>query len=544
MKAISPAFIGILYSLLSESAAFAPSTLRAKGQIGSAIGKGHKFRSAALYAKSSDGRRSRFSDTQESRTCIRNFLTQRSIQSFMFLLKEMRDPHTNDWIEDLLGANNLLSYHGSGALNLENFPVWDSVFTEMISREPDVVHVEIRSKVQGRQSKDKPFGEYEAPQAGAWTGKDYLKNIKSTNTAGDSPSSELRGPGVRSYADSMSGGGVVQKYIPPPPKAPLVGNDYLSSMTPVKAEPEHSKIEAKDEAPQLQSKPEPAEEQKSITIEIDIDPPSLANRLLTVRSKIGQEWASDLELMLSVNEKIIPSYNARKKEAREREERSVKMDADDFNAEEDRDIKSIEPGAESSGGFNFGRRSVQTFERGTVYLVNNHPSFNNPLSTPLRSSSFDLLFLLSTQEAIHRLLASYKDEGEEKAVSRAWLKKFYVDNLDTYFDGCQSFGRADDFIDDLLIKPPALKTIGKKLGFIDPLAIAEDIIDFRGIVAKEWREAMINVAEDHEPIRKEIFVHQISKWGGFNIMDSKQSETAETETSGCGGNIIEGGDFE
>ncbi len=383
---------------------------------------------------------------------------------------------------------------------------------------------------------------------------------------------ELSGPGLKSYADAMGGG--TAKKSPSTPRGTFAGKDYLSHLTPaqsvsnkperktprvtsfgndylsqlsaVKPTSEEPKKKGKKKAITSKAKPVPIEEEKIVTVDIDIDPPSLANRLLTVRAKIGQEWASDLELMLSVNEKIIPSYNARKKEARENEDLNEKKDASDFNAEADRDIKSIEPGAMSSGDFNFGCRSVRTFERGAIYLVNNHPSFNDPESTPLRSSSFDLLFLLSTQEAIHRLLVSYEDEGEEKAVSRAWLKKFYVDNLETYFDGCQTFGRADDFIDDLLVTPPALKTIGDKIGFIDPLAIAEDIIDFRAIVANEWREAMSNVVEDHEPIQNDIFVRQISKWGGFNLMgtSSNSKETDATEASNCAGGMIDGGDFQ
>ena len=34
-----------------------------------------------------------------ARTCVRNFLTQRAIQSFTFLLESCRDPHTVRWLE-------------------------------------------------------------------------------------------------------------------------------------------------------------------------------------------------------------------------------------------------------------------------------------------------------------------------------------------------------------------------------------------------------------------------------------------------------------
>ena len=35
----------------------------------------------------------------KARTDLRNFLTQRSIQSFLYLLDQCRDPHTAAWVE-------------------------------------------------------------------------------------------------------------------------------------------------------------------------------------------------------------------------------------------------------------------------------------------------------------------------------------------------------------------------------------------------------------------------------------------------------------
>ena len=107
---------------------------------------------SAIYAKASN---EKHSDNQGARTCVNNFLTQRSFQCFMFLLKEMHDPHTNSWIEDFLSSNSLLSYHGSGAFDLEQFPFWDSPFAELIKKEPDVVHVELKAKGQDRKSRNK-----------------------------------------------------------------------------------------------------------------------------------------------------------------------------------------------------------------------------------------------------------------------------------------------------------------------------------------------------------------------------------------------------
>lgn len=67
----------------------------------------------------------------QARTDVRNFLTQRAIQSFMFLLHSCRDPHTVRWLEHTYGFTNLLEYHGSGAFNLTIYPEWDSILQDM-----------------------------------------------------------------------------------------------------------------------------------------------------------------------------------------------------------------------------------------------------------------------------------------------------------------------------------------------------------------------------------------------------------------------------
>lgn len=67
----------------------------------------------------------------------------------------MHDPHTNHWIEEFLSSNNLLSYHGSGAFDLEEFPCWDSPFAELIKKDADIVRVELKAKGQERKTSSK-----------------------------------------------------------------------------------------------------------------------------------------------------------------------------------------------------------------------------------------------------------------------------------------------------------------------------------------------------------------------------------------------------
>ena len=90
------------------------------------------------------------------RTDINSFLQQRSIQSFMFLLDQCRDPHTVMWLEQFGNHKNFLSYHGTGAL-VEH--TWDGYFRELIAREVEKFSVSVKKKGigHGGWSKSNPY---------------------------------------------------------------------------------------------------------------------------------------------------------------------------------------------------------------------------------------------------------------------------------------------------------------------------------------------------------------------------------------------------
>ena len=93
------------------------------------------------------------------RTCVLQFLTQRSIQSFIYLLTQCRDPHTADWIEKFADANNLLEYHGTGAFNLTRFSTWDTFFLELMEMPEEKIIISARRRGRGRGgwSKNNPY---------------------------------------------------------------------------------------------------------------------------------------------------------------------------------------------------------------------------------------------------------------------------------------------------------------------------------------------------------------------------------------------------
>jgi hypothetical protein len=327
----------------------------------------------------------------DPRINVRNLLTQRAIQSFMFLCDSVRDPHSGRWIEQFLGFENQLSFHGTGATYVSDrdHPLfggtWDGPLLAMMDQPKDVVIVSAKRSGKGHKgwSKDNP---------------------------------------------------------------------YL--------------------------------EDRYVEFNIDIDPVSLTNRILAVREQLAREWEADLSIVGKANDMILESYFKLAKIERQ------KKDDELFTM----------PSA---------------FERTAVNLLNNHTGFSVSASSPLRKGNFDLLYNLCTQASVHRLLGQFRDAGQAKEVAFESLGDFYIQRVADYFDGDQSYGRADDFIEDLLRSPPSVihKDDGK-VALADPFGLAEQIIETRNEIVAEWKVAMKNVPSDHQSgLRKLLLEKQMAAWG-------------------------------
>ena len=88
----------------------------------------------------------------KARTDLRNLLTQRSIQSFVYLLNQVHDVHTRNWIEQVVDVQQLDGYHGTGALNMTRFPSWDSFFLEIITMEKETIVIERQDSSKSQQT--------------------------------------------------------------------------------------------------------------------------------------------------------------------------------------------------------------------------------------------------------------------------------------------------------------------------------------------------------------------------------------------------------
>jgi len=257
-------------------------------------------------------------------------------------------------------------------------------------------------------------------------------------------------------------------------------------------------------------------EERVIQFEIDIDPASMANRILSVREQIAQEWTTDIDTMKNANEQILESYR----------------EAQLQNREDDND------GTDSE------RAAFQRY--GVSYYLPDDGS-----SSPLRHRSFDLVLLLATQESIHRVLRMSKDSSmdndDDDEMAFLWFRDYYIQRLPTYFDGNQELGRANDFVEELLLTPPLFY----KNSLVDPFRIAEDLLEMRSEVLMEWKTMMPDVKDtDHAPIRSEVLIRQMLKWGSYNnndgggIIVSEMSINDTLLSSSCNNNNEVIGEFQ
>jgi hypothetical protein len=241
----------------------------------------------------------------------------------------------------------------------------------------------------------------------------------------------------------------------------------------------------------------PGAQDRYVEFQIDIDPPSLATRILSVREQIADEWVTDLETLRVSNDMILESYNKKVKEAREAE------NCDDASYDNNECAVSAE-----------NRPRIFAFDRNAQYFLRNTMAVNDRASSMLRQGNFDLLALLATQESVHRVLRDYVDSGEEHAASFEWFRGFYVERVAKFFDGDKEHGSSDDFLEELLLAPPAvIAGENGKMGLVDPLRIAEDILTTRSNVAVEWKKIAIDTRDEHVTVRKELLEKQMAKWG-------------------------------
>jgi hypothetical protein len=183
---------------------------------------------------------------------------------------------------------------------------------------------------------------------------------------------------------------------------------------------------------------------------LDIVPASLCSRILSVREQIAQEFVNDLDVIAEQSLTAMDKY---------RGSSNQKLD-----------------------------RIHQYFLEMSI-----HEDYK---PSPLRKGNFDLLLSMTTQEAIHRILNKWcennnngnNDKNQERWVdysaktsaSVQFLRNFYAQRIGTHFTGSNYYGRADDFLDELLqISPRMVQLQDSVSGWVDPDHLVDMIFKVR-----------------------------------------------------------------
>ncbi len=269
--------------------------------------------------------------------------------------------------------------------------------------------------------------------------------------------------------------------------------------------------------------------QKTKEYQLSIDPPALVRRILSVRELISKEWAEDLDMLIKLNDEItesIEEYNieaaAKNDEDDDSEVENLRIDNQKAKDEKDEDedgknlkidnldqktkdktvkeentdekrndidallkalIKDSKPeispsslkeSLENDTKETVAKKGTEVFDRSIVTTWSQSLWSPKRSSSPYRKANFDLLLLLATQESIHRVLNSYKNDDSVRPQTHEWLLDFYVDNVNEYFDGHQTYVRSEDFLKEMIQCPRTLiETNNDILAWIDPAIVAE-----------------------------------------------------------------------
>lgn len=258
--------------------------------------------------------------------------------------------------------------------------------------------------------------------------------------------------------------------------------------------------------------------QRFVEFNIDIDPASLASRIVSVREQIAREWVADMDTLMAADEMILASYHDKTATGRAQEE-CVEFD-EDCNSTEDLVVPSSSDKT----------TRPRAFDRNAMMMLSNSILADTVGSSPHRKGNFDLLILMATQESVHRVLRHYKEAGSVRKVPFAWLREFYIQRVTTHFDGDQQYGRADDFLDELLFTSPVMREVNGKVELVDPLRIAEDLISMRSQVASEWKSIAETIPEEHTELRKALLDKQMGKYSQPpNEAQVKEASASEFE---------------
>lgn len=123
--------------------------------------------------------------------------------------------------------------------------------------------------------------------------------------------------------------------------------------------------------------------------------------------------------------------------------------------------------------------------------------------SPLRTANFDLLKTAVTHGALWRLQHELTAEPTQKH-SAEWLTRFIREHGAAFRGGECGWRAGRDFLLAMMDQPISVgKSLGGNPRFIDPVGMAERLMELREELALEWSEAMQLVPVEHIALRVE-----------------------------------------
>jgi hypothetical protein len=237
------------------------------------------------------------------------------------------------------------------------------------------------------------------------------------------------------------------------------------------------------------------------TYEMEINPSSLCTRLMSVREQIAREFVHDLSVLSTMN--------------------GQQLLMNDVNDNTTTELSSLLQQQQQSSSLSVNNQNANGPSRfilakdECLFLDSwdaNDGDFIMP--SPLRKGNFDLLVLLTTQESIHRILNDNSNTEQDhlpvtiSKCDQQFLSNFYLNRLVSHFTGRQPYGRANQFLQELLSQQEIIGSNDDD-DSIESCAtqqrIVEKILSTRQHVAREWSHHARTVPDLHLDIKRKQF---------------------------------------
>jgi hypothetical protein len=402
------------------------------------------------------------------------FLTQRSIQSFMFLTRQLRDPETCYWVEDFTRPNLVPRQHAHFD---EKFSLSDSI--------PNLNDIAASSSDSGAFSNSS-------------------NNNNNNNNKSDSKSDADNEDDTRTcHLLRYHGLAAMDTTLFP------TWESYFENLL---EQPTDQWVIASDQS-------------HIPDYTWEIDPASLCSRILSVREQLSKEFAKDLQAVSDMGGQTFDWYWEKLRQSRDNERQQQQQQQQQQQEEEGghagfaaAETTKNDSKNESVGTPLIEPSSLKGSRENLLFLEINvdDPRLDHKPS-PLRRSNFDLLVLLATEEAIHRVLNRWETKrsegdlvGSERA-SQSFLERFYQDRQQFFHGPLPTYGKADDLLEELLDSALHFRagddgdgdtTNTGEASVVHPTKIAELVLKERERVALDWMAIAKEAPKDHMKIQK------------------------------------------